>query len=91
MVHPAARGTGTWSDSAHSASCSVTRLESANSNGSVMGVLCRYKTFGFAANRAAASPAPQADPVTRTTSAETQATVMANETIEIRIADAPVW
>ena len=41
MVHPAARRTGTTSDSAHSARCNTTRLDNANSSGSVIGVLCR--------------------------------------------------
>ena len=77
-------------DVAHWARCSTTSADSANNSGSVIGVLCRYSTFGLNAKSVAARIAPVREPVTARTMAEMHATVIANEAIEIAIADAPV-
>jgi hypothetical protein len=53
MVQPAAARIRAVSAIAQSARCSATSADSANSSGSVIGVLCRYSTFGLTAKSAA--------------------------------------
>jgi hypothetical protein len=62
----------------------------ANNNGSVIGVLCRYRTFGFSSSSAGPAIAPLIDPVPRRMIAAIAHDVTAVLTIEMAIADAPL-
>ena len=63
---------------------------SASSSGSVIGVACRYSTFGLTANIADPSSAAAADPVRASTIQAIAAVATANEVIDIATAAAPV-
>src|SRR5688500_1191321 len=77
-------------DSDHSVGWSRTSVDSANNSGSVIGVLCRYRTFGLSAKSVAARIAPVREPEIFLTIAAMHATVIANDATEIAIANAPV-
>jgi hypothetical protein len=62
----------------------------ANRSGSVIGVACRYNTFGFNAKMATAARLAAADPVNRLTIHESAQAAAANDRIEIATPDAPV-
>ena len=60
------------------------------SSGSVIGVDCRYSTFGFSANTAAPAAAAVADPVSDSTIQLMAPAAIAKAAIEIATPDAPV-
>ena len=60
------------------------------SSGSVIGVLCRYSTFGLIISSAAVTAAAVIDPVCRRITAARAPAPIAIEAIEIAIADAPL-
>ena len=60
------------------------------SSGSVIGVLCRYTTFGLIISSAGVTTAPVIDPVWRRITAARAPAPIAIEAIEIAIADAPL-
>ena len=59
-------------------------------SGSVIGVACRYTTFGFSAKTAAATRAAADDPVSAPAIQAIAVVASAKERTEIRTADAPV-
>src|SRR5262245_7072412 len=63
---------------------------SASSSGSVIGVDCRYSTFGLAAKTVAATTAATCDSVSADTIHAMAAVATANERIDRTTADAPV-
>src|SRR5580765_1000626 len=64
---------------------------SASSSGSVIGVACRYTTFGFSAKTAAPTSAAAAEPVSAPAIQAMAVVATANEITEMNTADAPVW
>ena len=62
----------------------------ASMSGSVIGVLCRYRRFGFVISSAAAVTAPSAEPVMVRTRRAAAHVMTENDTIETSDAKAPV-
>ena len=89
-ARPAACGHRGASRSTHSATVITATIVVANSSGSVIGVLCRYRRFGLATNNAAAVRPPAAEPVVRRMSRATAHAAMDMLATEIAIANAPV-
>ena len=73
----------------HTSSIATASVVSASSSGSVIGVACRYSTFGFSANTAAPATAAAGESVSSRTIHAIAPTATANAAIEIATADAP--
>src|SRR6266851_5840326 len=71
-------------------SIATATMVSATSSGSVIGVDCRYNTFGFSAYAAAAANAAAGDSVIAITSQAIPPAATANAAIEMATPDAPV-
>ena len=74
----------------HSIRSATAVVISASSSGSVIGVACRYSTFGLKAKTAAPLRAARGDPVSAAIIHAMAAVAIANDTTEIATADAPL-